>query len=372
MEVTATHSVELLGGGELLRLEGGRTLSQLTVAYETYGTLNAARDNAVLVCHALTGSAHAAGHLEGHPGGAAGWWDPMIGSGKAFDTDRFFVVCPNILGSCYGTTGPVSTDPATGRPYGPSFPPVTVRDMVRVQHALLRRLGVRSLRTVTGGSLGGMQALEWAIMYPDMVRSLIPIATAASHSPWCIGLNEIARQAIMLDPAWHGGEYPPGAGPHAGLSLARQIAMISYRSDRSFNLRFARDRQQGNLPEVRCDPDNLFQVESYLHYQGMKLVARFDANTYIAITRAMDWHDIGYGRGTLEDVLSSVRSPALCVGITSDVLYPVHEQRALADGLPRGMYREIDSLHGHDAFLIEFEQLTAHVRAFLKTHGLDG
>jgi homoserine O-acetyltransferase len=208
-------------------------------------------------------------------------------------------------------------------------------------------------------------------MYPEMVRSLIPIATAARHSPWCIGLNDLARQAIINDPAWQGGDYPPGEGPQRGLSLARQIAMVSYRSDRSFSLRFGRERLQGDFAGVRFDPENLFQVESYLRYQGEKLVKRFDANAYITISRAMDWHDLGQGRGALEEVLASVEIPALCIGITSDVLYPVHEQRALAESLRRGVYREIESLHGHDAFLIEFEQVTAHIREFFQTHALD-
>ena len=362
---TATHALELFTGEEPLELECGRSLPGVTVAYETYGRLNANGDNAVLVCHALTGSAHAAGEAPGHPGGATGWWDPMIGPGRAFDTDEMFVVCPNILGSCYGTTGPVSLNPSRGLPYGKSFPRVTVRDMVRVQHALLSSLGVRSLLTVTGGSLGGMQALEWALMYPAMVRSLIPIATASRHSPWCIGLNDIARQAIMLDPAWQNGDYRPGEGPKAGLSLARQIAMVSYRSDRSFMARFGRDRRQGD--DLRYEPGNLFQVESYLRYQGEKLVARFDAHSYIVITRAMDWHDVGQGRGGADAALARIIAPALCVGISTDVLYPVHEQQALARAIPGAVYRELDSPHGHDAFLIEFEQLSTHVREFLGT-----
>jgi len=368
--VTATQEVELFTGSEGFRLEGGGRLSGVTVAFETYGALNAAGDNAVLVCHALTGSAHAAGHTEGHPGGAAGWWDPMIGPGRALDTNRLFVICPNILGSCYGTTGPVSVNPATGHPYGASFPPVTVRDMVRLQHALLGHLGVRSLRTVTGGSLGGMQVLEWGLMYAPMVRSLIPIATASRHSAWCIGLNDIARQAIMQDPGWQAGNYLPGQGPSAGLSLARQVAMVSYRSDRSFAARFGRERQQGDHSPARFDPQNLFQVESYLRYQGAKLVQRFDANSYLVISRAMDWHDVGHGRGGVDQALASITCPVLCIGITSDVLYPVHEQRTLAAGIPGAAFAEIDSLHGHDAFLIEFEQLTTGIRSFLQRHSL--
>jgi homoserine O-acetyltransferase len=249
---------------------------------------------------------------------------------------------------------------------------MTVRDMVRVQHALAGHLGIKGVRTVVGGSLGGMQVLEWALMYPEMVRSIIPIGTAARHSPWCIGLNEIAREAITNDPAWRGGDYYGSGQPERGLSLARQVAMMSYRSDVSFLSRFGRDRRKpaGENLELRFDVQNLFQVESYLHYQGEKLVKRFDANSYIYISRAMDLHDVAYGRGELQEVLSSVDCPALCVGISSDVLYPVHEQQTLAQGLARGTYGELKAPHGHDAFLIEYDQLTEHVKGFMDENGL--
>jgi homoserine O-acetyltransferase len=352
-------------------LECGRSLSSLTVAYETYGELNSSADNAVMICHALTGNAHAAGLSSTNPK-SAGWWDPMIGPGRAFDTRKYFVVCSNILGSCYGTTGPASIDPGSGAPYAMTFPQMTVRDMVRVQHALAGHLGIKGVRTVVGGSLGGMQVLEWALMYPEMVRSIIPIGTAARHSPWCIGLNEIAREAITNDPAWRGGDYYGSGQPERGLSLARQVAMMSYRSDVSFLSRFGRDRRKpaGENLELRFDVQNLFQVESYLHYQGEKLVKRFDANSYIYISRAMDLHDVAYGRGELQEVLSSVDCPALCVGISSDVLYPVHEQQTLAQGLARGTYGELKAPHGHDAFLIEYDQLTEHVKGFMDENGL--
>ena len=247
-----------------------------------------------------------------------------------------------------------------------TFPQMTIRDMVRVQRSLIGFLGVQRLKTVIGGSLGGMQALEWG-MYPDVVRSIIPIATASAHSPWCIGLNDIARQAIMNDPAWHDGDYYDHGQPERGLSLARQVAMVSYRSDASFLDRFHRERikTNGHGARSRFDPDNLFQIESYLRYQGKKLVDRFDANTYIYISRAMDLHDVGYEREGVDAVLSSVNIPALCVGIDSDILYPVHEQKKLASLLPRARYREIISPYGHDAFLIEFEQLGKFVREFL-------
>ena len=365
--IVATKDVQLFSGNNPLEMECGEKLAPVTVAYETYGELNDAGDNAILVCHALTGSAHAAGFLSGDAK-SAGWWDSFIGEGKTLDTQKYFVVCSNFLGGCYGTTGPVSPDPRTGRPYGMSFPQMTIRDMVRVQKALADFLGVRQLRTIIGGSLGGMQALEWGVMYPGFVRSLIPIATASAHSPWCIGLNGIARQAIMNDPEWRQGDYYNHGQPEKGLSLARQVAMVSYRSEASFLERFHRERVKSNGHGTRTgfDPENLFQVESYLRYQGKKLVDRFDANTYIYISRAMDLHDVGYGRGSIEDVLSSVNVPVLCVGIDSDILYPVSEQKKLASQLPRARYREISSPFGHDAFLIEFEQLGRFVEEFLR------
>ncbi len=365
---TSTSSATLFPPERPFILESGRTLAPVTVAYETYGNLNGTGDNAILVCHALTGNAHAGGFASSDPR-SAGWWEPLIGAGRGLDTSRYFVVCSNFLGSCYGTTGPVTVNPATGRSYGPDFPQMTVRDMVHLQKALLEHLGVRALRTLIGGSLGGMQVLEWGVMYPEFVRSMIPIATAAQHSPWCIGLNDIARQAIMNDPAWRGGRYELSSQPRAGLSLARQVAMMSYRSDISFLSRFGRGRQEA-AKTGRFDFTNSFQVESYLRYQGDKLVNRFDANTYIAITRAMDLHDVALGRGDVREVLGGLRMPVLNIGISTDVLYPVHEQKTIAGMLPHSRYREIASPHGHDAFLIEYEQVTAHVRDFLRDHDL--
>lgn len=362
-----TRSVELFTADRPLHLESGIDIGPVIVAYETYGHLNQEGDNAILVCHALTGSAHAGG-FSGPDPASAGWWEPMIGSGRALDTDTSFVICSNFLGGCYGTTGPTSLDPRTGRRYGARFPAITVRDMVRVQKRLLETLGVRRLRTVLGGSLGGMQVLEWAVMYPESVASIVPIATASAHSAWCIGLNEIGRQAIMLDPGWMGGEYPPDEQPAQGLSLARQVAMVSYRSDISFQRRFGRGLADPvrRLPNSISERPPFFEVERYLHYQGEKLVRRFDANTYITITRAMDAHDLGPGRGSCKDALALIQCPALCVGISSDILYPPHEQQEIADGIPGGRYREIVSPNGHDAFLIEYEQLTSFVREFLQ------
>jgi homoserine O-acetyltransferase len=339
--------------------ESGRSLAPVSVAYETYGKLNSEGTNAILVCHALTGDAHAAGI---DASGRLGWWEGVIGRGKAFDTDRFFVVSSNFLGSCYGTTGPRSLNPATGLPYGKTFPAFTVRDMVRLQHHLLKHLGVKRLMTVTGGSLGGMQALEWALMFPDFVETVIPIATSAKHSAWCIGLNEVARLAIENDEASHNTN---GHGqPERGLALARMIAMISYRSRASFEKRFGRNQVTvGNTAEP------LFEVESYLHHQGEKLVRRFDAATYVGITKAMDGHDISRGRLGLEETLNTISAKSLCIGIDSDVLYPVVEQAELAAHIPNAKYADVRSIHGHDAFLIEFDQLNHLIGDFLKKGG---
>src|SRR5208283_1059985 len=298
--IVGTKDVKLFDEANPLEMDCGEKLSPVSVAYETYGELNAAGDNAILVCHALTGSAHAAGFLSNDMK-SVGWWDSFIGDGKALDTRKYFVISSNFLGGCYGTTGSVSLNPRTSKPYGVSFPQMTIRDMVRVQKALIDFLGAKQLRTVIGGSLGGMQALEWGVMFPEVVRSIIPIATASAHSPWCIGLNDIARQAIMNDPEWRNGDYYGHGQPERGLSLARQVAMVSYRSDASFLDRFHRDRIKTNGSGIRTrfDSANFFQIESYLRYQGKKLVDRFDANTYIYISRALDLHDSGYGSGDI-------------------------------------------------------------------------
>jgi homoserine O-acetyltransferase/O-succinyltransferase len=348
------------------QLESGATLPHLEIAYETYGTLNPDGTNAILVCHALTGSAHAGSGESGV--GDEGWWEGIIGKGKGLDTDRYFVICSNILGSCYGTTGPASTDPATGRAFRLSFPQVHVRDMVRAQKTLLKTLGVNQLATVIGGSLGGMQALEWAVLYPDFVRTVIPIGTPAKHSAWCIGISEAQRLAIMKDPHWQSGNYEEQ--PKEGLALARMIAMISYRSRQSFEVKFGRDRIPERNPRkslaIFAESPLTFQIESYLRYQGQKLVERFDANTYLILTRAMDLHDLSAGRGLMPDVLGSITAKALCVGISSDVLYPPIEQQELSDAIPRGQYVEIESVHGHDAFLIEFDAMNEIIRSFLR------
>ena len=344
-----------------LELQYGGALERVAVTYETYGELNAAADNAILICHALTGSAHAAGILKKET--VPGWWDPLIGPGKAIDTRKYFVISSNVLGGCYGTTGPTSLDPQTGQAFRLAFPRYSVRDMVDVQKRLLDKLGVQSLASVIGGSMGGMQVLEWALMYPDHVRSLIPIAIGARHSAWAIGLNEVARRAIMSDPSWQKGNYPMDKQPENGLGLARAIAMLSYRSFDSLEAKFGRQR----VSEARSLTDASFQIESYLSYQGVKLVKRFDANTYIYITKAMDDYDLAEGRGRVQSVLKAIKHPALVMGISSDVLYPETEQKQLVESLPSASYHRINSPHGHDAFLIEFPQLAVRIRKFLQS-----
>lgn len=366
-DIVQTKFVTLFDESNPLFMDIGEYLAPISVAYETYGELNAEGTNAILVCHALTGSAHAAGYSSDDPK-SVGWWNTFIGEGKPLDTSKYFVICSNFLGGCYGTTGSISTNPHTEKPYGLLFPQMTVRDMVRVQKSLIIYLGVKKLKTVIGGSLGGMQVLEWALLYPDLIDSIIPIATSAQHSAWSIGLNDIARQAIMNDPGWHGGNYYEFGQPHKGLSLARQIAMVSYRSEKEFGQRFGRERQKknGSPATYHFELDNVFQVESYLRYQGKKLVDRFDANTYIYISKAMDLHDITIGRGSLDEVLGSISVPTLNIGIDSDILYPAHEQQEIAQRIPHSSYTEITSPFGHDAFLIEFDQMAKIVKAFLQ------
>lgn len=343
-----------------LKLQRGEILEQVAVAYETYGELNASGDNAALLCHALTGSAHAAGLLERES--VPGWWDPLIGPGKPIDTTQYFVICSNVLGGCYGTTGPTSINPGTGQPYRLDFPRYTVRDMVSVQRRLVEQLGVSSLAAVVGGSMGGMQVLEWAVMFPELVRSIIPIAIGARHSAWAIGLNEVARRAITSDPAWQGGDYPLGQQPETGLGLARAVAMLSYRSFDSLESKFGRQR----VSEAKGLLEPSFEIESYLAYQGVKLVKRFDANTYLYITRAMDDYDLAEGRGRVATVLRGIKQRALVMGINSDVLYLETEQKQLVEHLPNATYHRINSPHGHDAFLIEFPQIAVRIRKFLK------
>ncbi len=331
------------------KLESGVVLRQVQVAYRTWGRLNPEGTNVLVVCHALTGSAD-----------VDQWWGDLLGPGRAFDTDRFFVVCANVLGSPYGTTSPLTINPDTGCPYGPEFPLVTIRDTVNLHRRLLEHLGVRQVAVAVGGSMGGMQVLEWAFQ-GDFVRAIIPIAVGGRHSAWCIGWSETQRQAIYADPRWRGGYYDPDDPPVHGLAIARMIAMISYRSYQSFEARFGRRRMLRGGQE-------LFAVESYLHYQGEKLVRRFDANCYVRLTQQMDAHDVSRGRGPYPEVLAEVRQPALVVGIDSDVLYPLAEQEELATHLPNASLYVLHSSHGHDAFLIETQTLNEVLREWISAN----
>lgn len=342
-------------------MECGQTLPTVTIAYETYGRMNKDKSNVILICHALTGDAHASSWSDEEYDGeiADGWWEGVIGKGKAFDPEKYFIICPNILGSCYGSTGPCSINPETGKQYRLDFPQMTVRDIVHTQYRLLNHLGIKKLKSIAGGSLGGMQALEWALLYPDFVESIIPIATASRHSAWAIGLNEIQRKVIMEDPDWNNGNYDKQ--PNKGLESARMLGMITFRTQESYQKKFGRNIRK----EAETGLKPFYEVESYLRYQGEKLVNRYDANAYIYISRTCDLHDVSRGRGTLEDSLGKIKAKTMCVGINTDILYPPTEQREIASLIPGAEYKEIVSMHGHDAFLIEFEQMNKILKEFL-------
>ncbi len=353
-------------------LEGNGQLGPITVAYETWGSLNASASNAILVCHALTGDAHAAGGIgPGQP--TAGWWDEMIGPGKPLDTNQYFVVCSNVIGSCQGTTGPASPHPEDGEPFGSRFPVVSIRDMVRAQALLSDYLGISAWLSVAGGSMGGMQVLEWGVMFPDRVRSLIAVATTAAASPLQIGWSQVGRLAIAQDPGWNNGDYyhlGDGEGPTEGLMLARRIAQLHYRSDQSLATRFGREVVE---PLDRFGLWDRFQVESYLDHHGRKLARRFDANSYLVLNKAMDLHDLGRGRGGTTAALARVQVPVLDISIDSDVLYNPRQQVELQWtleelGVPVRL-EVIESIHGHDGFLIEFDQLGPMVERFITEIG---
>ena len=329
------------------------------IAYRTWGRLNAAGDNAVLVLHALTGDSLAAG-----PGG---WWDPLIGPGRALDTDHAFVICANILGGCQGTTGPASDDPLTGRPYGMRFPLITIGDIVNTQRALVERLGVRKLVAI-GGSIGGFQALEWATRHPELVSGVVPVAATGALDAQGVAMNEIGRRAIMADPDWRGGSYAAeGVFPSRGLAIARMVGMVTYHSKESMDLRFGRN--PATRPVLYPSFGPTFDVEGYLHYHGDALTKRFDANSYLYLTRAMDLYDVGRDGGEAA-WLRRIEAPVSLVGIRSDWLFPPGAIRALGDRL-RGLgkdveYHELDSPHGHDAFLKEWEQMTEAIGPFVE------
>jgi len=338
---------------EPLGLESGATLGPVTLAYETYGRLNAARDNAILLLHALSGDAHAAGWHTGDS--KPGWWDSMVGPGRTFDTNRYFVICSNVLGGCQGSTGPSSINPATGKPYGANFPVLTIGDMVRAQARLLDRLGIEQLLAVAGGSMGGFQALEWATALPERVRGAILLATSARSAPQTLAWNAIGRRAIMSDPRWRGGNYYDGEPPSDGLAVARMIGHITYLSEPSLERKFGRTYQDGDGPAFTLERE--FAIESYLEYQGASFNTRFDPNTYLYITKAMDYWDLPARYGSLDAALARSKAAFLLLSFTSDWLYPTVESIAIAAALRRigraVEHVELRSSAGHDAFLID-------------------
>ncbi|OQW50200.1 homoserine O-acetyltransferase MetX [Candidatus Raskinella chloraquaticus] len=351
-----------------LPLDAGVAFQPLTVAYQTYGALNADKSNAVLICHALTGDQHVANT---HPvTGKPGWWEIMVGPGKPIDTDRYFVICSNVLGGCLGTTGPASTNPATGEAYGLELPIITIRDMVRAQAKLIDRLGIDSLFCVIGGSMGGMQVLQWAASYPDRVFSAIPIATAARHSAQNIAFHEVGRQAIMADPEWHGGRYlARQAIPAKGLAVARMAAHITYLSEPALQRKFGRELQDRERVTFGFDAD--FQVESYLRHQGVSFVERFDANSYLYMTRAMDYFDLaGDHGGVLARSFAGTRTRFCVISFSSDWLFPTIDSRQTVHALNAAnaavSFVELASDKGHDAFLLDEPELFATVRGFLE------
>lgn len=356
----------------LMDLECGRRLGPVTLAYETYGRLTEAKDNAILIVHALTGDAHAAG-FHSPKDDRPGWWDDMIGPGKAFDTNKYFIVCSNIIGGCKGSTGPSSIDPATGERYCLSFPFVTISDMVNAQKMLIDHLGIERLLAVAGGSMGGMQVLEWAVRYPDMVRLVIPIATTSRLSPQAIAFDEVGRQAIMSDPDWMGGNYYGKTVPSHGLAIARMIGHITYLSDKSMHKKFARRLQDKSGYGYNFVTD--FQVESYLRYKGDSFVKRFDANSYLYISKAMDYFDLNQPTGSLAKTFANLKSKFLVVSFSSDWLFPSYQSREIVSALRKNdvdvVYIEIKTDAGHDAFLLEFKQLTRLITNFLE-HGRNG
>ena len=353
--------------GEPLVMDAGVALAPWQIAYQTYGSLNRDRSNTVLICHALTGDQHVANMnpVTGKPG----WWTTMVGPGRPVDTDRFFVICANVIGGCMGTTGPASINPATGEPYALDFPVVTVRDMVRAQAALLDRLGIESLFCVVGGSMGGMQVLQWAASYPERVFSALPIATSARHSAQNIAFHEVGRQAVMADPDWRGGRYLRlGTRPAKGLAVARMGAHITYLSEVALHRKFGRNFQDRSAPTFSFNAD--FQIESYLRHQGLSFVERFDANSYLYVTRAMDYFDIAAEHGgSLARAFKGTATRFCVISFTSDWLFPTSDSRALVHALNAAAasvgFVEVESDKGHDAFLLEEPEMFAAARGFI-------
>ena len=349
-------------------LECGARLGPITIAYETCGNLNSHKSNAVLILHALSGDSHVAGYYTDKDE-KPGWWDSMVGPGKGIDTDKYFVICSNIIGSCMGSSGPNTTNPKTANPYGLEFPVVTIGDMVRAQKSLMDTLGIERLLAVVGGSVGGMQVLEWCVRYPEMVASAIPLATTTKHSALAIAFNEIARQAIMTDPNWNDGDYYSGSRPETGLAVARMIGHVTYLSDQSMRLKFGRRLQNKNDFSFNFDPE--FQVESYLRHQGKRFVERFDANAFLYITKAADYFDLAeqHGNGSMVEAFSKTNARFLVVSFTSDWLYPTYQSREMVKAIKKTgqdvSFCEIEAKWGHDAFLIPNPRLSNILGGFL-------
>ncbi|NIP38157.1 MAG: homoserine O-acetyltransferase [Candidatus Dadabacteria bacterium] len=351
-----------------LELENDSKLGPVTVAYETYGSLNKNRDNVILIEHALTANAHAAGkHSPGDT--TPGWWDSMIGPGKAFDSNKYYIICSNVLGSCYGTTGPASPNPKTNKPYGYEFPIITITDMVKVQKKLLDHLGIESIACIAGGSMGGMQAMEWALQYPDIVKSIILIASGAWSNPQAIAIHKVGIQAIKDDPNFSGGDYYDKESPDKGLAIARMIGHITYLNDKMLWEKFG--RRSDDISDMKSSFKYRFEVEKYLQYQGKKFVSRFDANSYIYIMRAIDMYDASEGYDSLDESFGRLKiDRALVISFTSDWLSPSYQSKEIVSALKANnidtAYKEIKSQYGHDSFLLKYKQLTPPIKRHLK------
>lgn len=350
-----------------MRLDSGETLAPITLAYETYGQLNTNASNAILICHALSGDSHLAGFYTPDDQGP-GWWDECVGPEKAFDTNKYFVICSNVIGGCQGSTGPSSINPATNKPYGLSFPVITIGDMVRAQKHLVDYLGIEKLLAVAGGSMGGMQVLEWASRYPERVKSAIPIATTARHSPMLIAFSEVGRQAIYADPNWKNGDYYNGTHPDSGLAIARMVGHITYLSEDSMHQKFGRRLQ--TREHFGYDFETDFAIESYLRYNGQQFTERFDANSFLYVTKALDYYDLANGYEKLSDAfVNSVELTYLVLSFTSDWLYPTYHSKELVSALTAAncdvTYLNIQSTWGHDAFLLEVDTMTKLLSQYL-------
>jgi homoserine O-acetyltransferase len=365
MKYVETKYFTFAGPGDELVLKSGVSFGPVTVAYETYGTLNKEKSNAVLIVHAFTGDAHAAFYHEGEA--KPGWWDDMIGSGKAFDTDKYFVICSNVLGSCKGTTGPMTPHPETKRPYALDFPVITIQDMVTVQKKLVDSLGIKKLLSVAGGSMGGMQAVTWPVMYPEAVHSVIVIAACYRHTAQQIAFHEVGRQAVMADPDWMAGDYYGKAAPKRGLALARMVGHITYMSWTSMDQKFG--RKLVGKDELGYNFSKDFEVEGYLEYRGQSFVDRFDANSYLYLTKAMDYFDLTEGARKLSEVFKGVKSDFLVISFTTDWLYPSSQSQEMVRALKANdvevSYVELKSDWGHDAFLLEFDEQSRVVSHYL-------